>query len=204
MCKQSKPTPKPASPAAAPVEGMPPLGTFSKAFQVGITLVLEHEGVLSDHSVDRGGMTKYGISARSYPQEDIPNLTVRQAIAIYHRDFWCGNWCDRIADLHGAVAVELFECGVNLGVAGGCRTLQKALNLFGAGLAEDGAMGMRTYTACREKISDDPLALLAAQNGYQFQHYVALVQRAPEQQVFLDGWLKRTVIKAGIWREYFD
>ena len=37
---------------------------------------------------DPGGMTKYGICARSYPSVDIKNLTRDQAVAIYYWDFW--------------------------------------------------------------------------------------------------------------------
>jgi lysozyme family protein len=45
-------------------------------------------GNYSNHPYDRGGETKYGISSRWYPDEDIQNLTRERANAILYRDYW--------------------------------------------------------------------------------------------------------------------
>lgn len=37
---------------------------------------------------DPGGLTKYGISQKAYPNEDITNLTIDRAKALYKRDYW--------------------------------------------------------------------------------------------------------------------
>ena len=57
--------------------------TFDQAFQK----LIGHEGGFVDHPSDPGGATKYGISKRSYPGEDIPGLTLDRAKTIYRRDF---------------------------------------------------------------------------------------------------------------------
>lgn len=57
-------------------------------FDTAVTLILQLEGGLSDHPSDPGGVTKYGISSRSYPHVDVRNLTISQAKGIYHRDYW--------------------------------------------------------------------------------------------------------------------
>lgn len=59
-------------------------GWFERAVQI----VLEKEGVLSDDARDPGGLTKYGITKREYPDLDIANITVADAVAIYRRDYW--------------------------------------------------------------------------------------------------------------------
>jgi lysozyme family protein len=61
---------------------------YPLAFVVAVTLVLELEGGLVHHPEDPGGMTKYGISQRAYPNVDIANLTKDAAIAIYFNDYW--------------------------------------------------------------------------------------------------------------------
>jgi lysozyme family protein len=57
-------------------------------FEQAIELLLAIEGGYVNDPDDPGGETKYGISKRSYPHLDIENLTVEEAKAIYHRDFW--------------------------------------------------------------------------------------------------------------------
>lgn len=69
-----------------------------KEFQRCIQFVLEQEcrrkkdGTLDDGYVndpnDPGGETKYGISKRAYPLEDIKNLTLGRALTLYYRDYW--------------------------------------------------------------------------------------------------------------------
>ena len=49
--------------------------------------IVSVEGGYVHHSEDPGGETKYGISKRAYPELDIANLTVGQAMLIYVRDY---------------------------------------------------------------------------------------------------------------------
>ena len=51
-------------------------------FLTCVKIVLDHEGYVSDDSNDPGGLTKYGISSRAYPELDVSELTQDEAIAI--------------------------------------------------------------------------------------------------------------------------
>ena len=82
-------------------------------FDKCLAIVLKFEGGYVDHPSDPGGETKYGISKRSYPNEDIKNLTVQRAGEIYHRDYWVPLKCD---DLTWPLNLFHFDAGVNHGV----------------------------------------------------------------------------------------
>jgi len=60
--------------------------------------VLKREGGYVDDPTDRGGETKYGISKRSYPQLDIKNLTLEQALEIYRKDYWKPSRVEKLPD----------------------------------------------------------------------------------------------------------
>ncbi len=83
--------------------------------------------------------TKYGITAGTYPNLDIPNLTLQQARAIYKQDWWDKLGCD---NLHFEVAFQLFDAAVNHGVTGAARLMQRAL-----GVEDDGKVGPQTLKA---------------------------------------------------------
>jgi len=53
------------------------------AFEPAFEFMLPHEGGYADDPNDRGGQTKFGISKRQYPNEDIRNFTLDEAKAIY-------------------------------------------------------------------------------------------------------------------------
>jgi lysozyme family protein len=84
--------------------------TFERAFE----LVLGHEGGYVNDPQDPGGETKFGISKRAYPNEDIKALTVERARELYLRDYWLASGCEQVAD--EAMAILLFDCAVNQGV----------------------------------------------------------------------------------------
>jgi hypothetical protein len=84
--------------------------TFPRA----ITFVLSHEGgYTSGSDGDPGGETKWGISKRSHPNEDIKNLTVERAKEIYLEEYW-----KPIADtLPFPCDVVAFDAAVNQGMS---------------------------------------------------------------------------------------
>jgi hypothetical protein len=93
----------------------------SNCWQRAVDFTLRIEGGLSTDRDDPGnyrpdgtfGGTKYGISARSYPDLDIPNLTKEQAIEIYRRDYWTPSGAER---LECPLAMAVFDQAVNGGV----------------------------------------------------------------------------------------
>jgi hypothetical protein len=57
-------------------------------FEMAIDFVLPREGGYVNDINDPGGETNFGISKKKYPDLDIKNLTVQQAVEIYRRDYW--------------------------------------------------------------------------------------------------------------------
>lgn len=148
---------------------------------------LHQEGGYVNHPADRGGATKFGISTRSYPELDIKNLTVEEAIAIYRKDYWEPIWLDKIDEQ--AVAEEIFDTAVNMGTKRAIKIAQTALNYLGCHLKVDGIMGHNTLGFINGY--SDTQALLKALNGVQFMNYLHLVEHHKDQAVFARGWLKR-------------
>jgi lysozyme family protein len=163
---------------------------FNKAFEHVIGL----EGGYVDDPNDRGGETKYGISKRAYPNIDIKNMTLEEAKKIYYDDYWNDRRLnlDEIED--EAVAIELFDTGVNMGQATARKFLQEALNLLNRNeklypdLKVDGWCGQNTMAAYRKV---KPNILLKVLNGLQFEKYKKIVEKNPVQEKFFAGWMKR-------------
>ena len=156
-------------------------------FLRAVEVVLGHEGGYVNDPRDLGGETKYGISKRSYPQEDIKNLTKERAMEIYYRDWWQRYTYGEIVDL--AVATKVFDLSVNMGPSAAHKLLQKALNwLDGAGLVVDGVLGPLTIKAANEA---DPARLIQALRYMAAERYFELVKARPENKAFLLGWLNR-------------
>lgn len=105
---------------------------FEDAFQ----MVIGHEGGYVNHPKDPGGETKYGISKRAYPAENIAGLTLERARAIYLKDYWGPAGCDAVPD---GIKADLFDTAVNSGVRQAVKLVQRAV-----GEAEDGILGPRT------------------------------------------------------------
>lgn len=82
-------------------------------FETAIAYVLRYEGSLSDDKRDPGGLTKFGISQRAYPDLDIAGLTLNEAKQIYLRDYW---WPVRAHELPETLRLVVFDCAVNQGV----------------------------------------------------------------------------------------
>lgn len=101
-------------------------------FEKAIAFVLKHEGQLSLDRNDRGNWTggevgvgelrgtKYGISAAAYPRLDIRNLTIEQAVAIYHADYWLPSKADK---LRYPMALVQLDSAVQHGVGWALRWL---------------------------------------------------------------------------------
>jgi lysozyme family protein len=109
--------------------------TFDDAFEK----VIGHEGGYVDDPLDPGGRTKYGISQRAYPGEDIQAMTLERAKAIYKRDYWGPAGCDLVPE---ALRFDLFDMAVNQGVKTAIKALQHAVHE-----TQDGIIGPKTLQA---------------------------------------------------------
>jgi hypothetical protein len=158
------------------------MGDFAKA----IKFVMTNEGGVSNESDDAGGLTKYGISQKSYPDLDIANLTKEQAIEIYQRDFW-----QPYQDFDDRLATKVFDLSVNMGHKRAVQILQRALQCLGAKIVDDGVLGPLTKQAIGLANVD---LLLTAIKSEAAGIYRNLATTNTSQQKFLKGWLRRAYL----------
>ncbi len=168
---------------------------MASVLEEALSFTLGNEGGYSNHPADPGGATRFGITQQvlsrwngAHPEAgfpaDVKDLQQSQAEQIYRIDYW--RW-DGIQV--PAVAIKLFDIGVNCGVNTSVKLLQKALNaLLPAPLAVDGQLGPATLAAANGVAPD---ALMQAICQAQKDYYQAIVARNPSQSVFLAGWEAR-------------
>lgn len=145
-------------------------------FQQAFERTIGFEGGYANDPRDPGGETKYGISKRAYPALDIANLTLAQAKAVYHRDYWRAVRGD---ELPAPIAIEVFDAAVNHGPKQAVRFMQRALQV-----ADDGIIGPVTLGAAK-KI--DPAVFVARFNGERLMFYTDL----KTWPAFGRGWSRR-------------
>lgn len=145
-------------------------------FETAFTQLLGNEGGYVNDPRDPGGETKFGISKRSYPGEDIAGLTADRAKEIYRRDFWGPAGCDAWPDL---VKFEVFDVAVNAGVVTAIKMLQRSVNA-----TPDGVIGPQTTLKVQSARPDWLLRRLVAQ---RLRFYTGLKTFA----TFGAGWVNR-------------
>lgn len=146
--------------------------TFDEAFD----RLIGHEGGYINSRADPGGETKYGISKRSYPGEDIQGMTLARAKEIYRRDFWGAGAIDALPE---GIKFDAFDMAVNSGVTASIRVLQRV-----AGTTQDGIMGPATLLAIN---SIPPMRLAARFNGAR----LAFMAELPNWPNAGRGWARR-------------
>lgn len=183
---------------------------------------MRHEGGYSDDSTDAGGETYKGVSRRFHPswigwfiidkikdlaaQNDVPlnvildqNDAIQNAVkSFYKASFWDRFNGDNIPDQ--AIAEELFDTSVNMGVHRAVVFLQRALNLLNrnqknySDILEDGIFGNDTLKTLGIYLGLDgnPNYLLKIANTLQGMHYIDYMTKHPEQEKYARGWFNRT------------
>jgi lysozyme family protein len=144
-------------------------------FDEAFTKLLGNEGGLSDNAADPGGLTRWGISRRAYPNEDIRNLTQDRARELYKRDYWDKCRADELPD---EIRFDVFDAAVNSGIGQSVKWLQKA-----AGTNPDGILGPQTMDA----VTLQGANLTARFNGYRLLFMTDL----PTWSTFGKGWARR-------------
>ena len=147
-----------------------------------IKKVLEHEGGYVNDKDDRGGETKYGITKRFYPDLDIKNLTIDDAVNIYYEDYWKPS---KASLLPKDLRYPYFDCVVNTGQSRAVKILQQACNNKNSfKIKEDGKIGAATISACKKLEADRFIS-------YRILFYSLLISDNPTQEKFWYGWYKR-------------
>lgn len=120
--------------------------------------------------------TKYGIAANTYPDIDIPNLTLLDARRLYRVNFWAPIRGD---ELPQGIVFQVFDAAVNHGTSRAIKWLQQA-----AGANDDGIFGPKTLLAVK---MTPGLDLLARFNSVRLHFYTDLSTWAN----YGKGWSRR-------------
>jgi lysozyme family protein len=131
----------------------------------------------TDHPSDPGGLTKYGISQRSYPDLDIRSLTYDEAVIIFKLDYW-----DKIAGdlLPWPLCLYVSDAAFNMGPVRAVRLLQKALGNVNV----DGVMGPKTLAATNRYFPGEIGAMF---NARRVLAHAAM----PHASMYGVGWCNR-------------
>lgn len=112
-----------------------------------IYVIIDIEGGYDNDPRDPGGETKYGISKRSYPNEDIKNLTKERAYEIYLEDFWNKVQADK---LPFPLNLLVTDFAVNSGPSRAVKVLQMVVKT-----TQDGVIGPKTIAAVKASNLED-------------------------------------------------
>lgn len=149
--------------------------TYDPKFETLFARLIGHEGKFQKDSRDPGNWTggrvnvgkligtKFGIAANTYPDLDIPNLTLDQAKEIYFRDWWLKAGGD-VFDF--AIVAQLWDFAINAGMSTARRALQRAANV-----ADDGIIGPNTIKAVNAMTVTDVIMRFNAQ---RLRYYTSL------------------------------
>jgi len=162
--------------------------SFNEAFDFLIKSNVE--GVLSDLKDDPGGITKYGISSKQFPNLDIPNLTKEKAKILYHKHYWDDDY-DNIQNQN--ITNKIFLAIINMGAAKAHHILQQSLNEMGCEVEEDGIFGPQTCAAVNNVGAD---FLLDKYSLNLIKYYLTLdnIRVSKKQTSYLRGWVNRVLI----------
>jgi lysozyme family protein len=158
-----------------------PTEVFDSAFEV----LMEFEGYMSDDAHDAGGLTKFGISQKSYPHLDIAALTMSDAKNIYEADYF------RKSHAHSLpphLACIVFDTAVNMGTGRAIRFLQRTIGTTADGIFGSGSRRKLDSALTHKGEENIVLDLLS----YRAVFYAKLSARKTTQSKYLRGWLRRT------------
>jgi lysozyme family protein len=185
-------------------------------FDLAYAKTSAYEGGYAKDPIDRGGETYRGIARlrhpdwagwrridahkqkRAFPDDLDADRTLQTKVRTFYRSvFWDRCRGDELADQ--AVADELYDSAVNLGVRRAVRFLQSSLNLLNrnqrdyADLIEDGWFGAKTLAALEAllKKDRDSETLVKLMNIHQGARYVEIMAANPDQERFARGWIRR-------------
>ena len=175
---------------------------------------MQNEGLVSNDSVDPGGLTFMGISKVFWPSWEGWDLleasgykqtpSIESAVKRFYRlNFWNQILGDDIDSLSNIVAEKLFDTAVNMGVNKAVVFFQDAMNLLNVtgslypDIEVDGNIGSKTISTFRRYLSyDSPgkdlyiARLLKVMTILQGHFYIEQMRKYPKKEKFR-GWFDR-------------
>ncbi len=182
-------------------------------FLLAFDRTMGHEGGYSNVKADRGKETFRGISRVYWPNwsgwsvideakakgENIDALTLELSGRVkefYKSQFWNRFRGDDISEQ--AIAEELFDTAVNMGVHTAVKFLQYGLNKLNRAqrlffnMAEDGVLGPRSLKHLELILAHgDGTTLCKIMNVEQGHAYNKIMDRSEDQEIFARGWYNR-------------
>lgn len=169
--------------------------------------LLEKEGEeLTNHSSDRGGLTKWGLTekkARELGYEgQMADITKDKAGIVAAYSFYFRPKFNRLADVVSTeFAFEVFEAGYLLGSRGVMKLVQRFLNVMNrqgedwTDITVDGFVGEgETIPALKKALNRRGEALLLKNlRGVLYYHFFTLAENDPTQEDFFNGWVDRRI-----------
>jgi lysozyme family protein len=164
---------------------------LTKSFDKCFERVIGHEGGFQNMHDDRGNWTtgvvgkgtlkgtKFGISAMSYPQLDIENLTVEAAKSFYFYDWWMPL---SMNNFKPAMQYQMFDAAINHGRVSATKMLQRAV-----GVNDDGIIGSLTLAAKDKMELNDLLMLFIAER-------IAFFTQVKTFDLYGKGWMNRMAL----------
>lgn len=144
-------------------------------------LLVREGGYVNDPN-DAGGETKYGISKRSYPNEDIKNLTPERAKAIYTRDFYNAPGFHKLPLEYSE---PVFDLGVHSGPAQAVRIMQRTVRA-----KADGALGPATVAAVTSRPAAEFRRRFAVE---RLLFYLSTILARPTNLKYARNWFGRAM-----------
>lgn len=191
------------------------MADFEKAYSI----TRKHEGGYVDDPDDAGGETFKGIARKYHPtwpgwvkidalkREPGFPATAENNVELngmvhnfFKQHYWDVNLLDRVESQE--LADEMFDTGVNMGVARAGKFLQQALNFLNKNerlypdIVEDGIVGNNTLKALGSYMSKGKGVsyLLKVMNVLQGMHYLDYMRKSPTQEKYAYGWFNRVEI----------
>lgn len=184
--------------------------TMAADYQASFEAVMKTEGGYVNDYTDRGGETYMGIARNKFPAwpgwlvidkaRNAPGFPQSLSVLtpavqqFYKENFWDRNRLSEFKD--ASLALELFDTGINMGVATAAKFLQRSLNLLNRnGLSYpdtsvDGIIGHATITLTNNH--KNPRQLYDLLNTMQGAKYIRICEADPTQEKYMYGWLTRT------------
>ncbi len=160
---------------------------FDKAFdftigkEVGGDLL---NGGYTNDPEDPGGETKWGVSKKAFPHEDIKNLTKDRAKQIAYLNYWIPSSCDKLTSLNlSLTAIATFDAAYNCGAATAKKFIQRYL-----GITDDGIIGMNTIS---KLLMQTDLKIVDGILEERKKHYASLIEENLKLNKFKNGWNNR-------------
>ena len=166
-----------------------------KGFPSALQIILKHEGALSDHPDDPGGVTLKGISLRflkavgfdtnqdgQITREDVLGLSDGQISTLYRERFW--NAC-RCHEMGWPLSLCVFDSAVNQGPGAAGKMLQKVV-----GATVDGQIGNQTVLAVHAKVATGQINEVVRDF---MAHRIRRYFLHPKIVVFWLGWIRRVL-----------